>query len=92
MSTTAAVAGKIQPRLKQKYNSEIKKALQEEFGVSPDRTFGTGDAVVVDNRGAARSTTEHLLSLVLLLQARLDLASRRGSGGAHQRSLPDFFA
>jgi large subunit ribosomal protein L5 len=32
MSTTAAVAGKIQPRLKQKYNSEIKKALQEEFG------------------------------------------------------------
>ena len=33
MSTdTAAVAGKIQPRLKQKYNTEIKKALQEEFG------------------------------------------------------------
>ena len=32
------------------------------------------------------------LGLVLLLQARLDLASRRGSGGAHQRSLPDFFA
>jgi large subunit ribosomal protein L5 len=33
MSTaTAAVAGKIQPRLKQKYNAEIKKALQDEFG------------------------------------------------------------
>ena len=33
MSTdTAAAAGKIQPRLKQKYNDEIKKALQDEFG------------------------------------------------------------
>ena len=33
MSTiTAAEAGKIQPRLKQKYNAEIKKALQEQFG------------------------------------------------------------
>ena len=33
MSTvTAAEAGKIQPRLKQKYNAEIKKALQDEFG------------------------------------------------------------
>ena len=33
MSTdTAAPAGKIQPRLKQKYNTEIKKAMQEEFG------------------------------------------------------------
>ena len=33
MSTTTAVeAGKIQPRLKQKYNAEIKKALQDEFG------------------------------------------------------------
>jgi large subunit ribosomal protein L5 len=33
MSTTAAVeAGKIQPRLKQKYNTDIKKALQDEFG------------------------------------------------------------
>jgi large subunit ribosomal protein L5 len=33
MSTaTAAPAGKIQPRLKQKYRSEIQKALQEEFG------------------------------------------------------------
>ncbi|MFJ2553638.1 50S ribosomal protein L5 [Microbacterium sp. NPDC087591] len=31
-STDAAVAGKIQPRLKAKYNAEIKKALQEEFG------------------------------------------------------------
>ena len=31
-TTDAAVAGKIQPRLKAKYNSEIKKALQEEFG------------------------------------------------------------
>ena len=33
MSTATAVeAGKIQPRLKQKYQAEIKKALQEEFG------------------------------------------------------------
>ena len=33
MSTvTAAETGKIQPRLKQKYNAEIKKALQDEFG------------------------------------------------------------
>ncbi|WP_125131052.1 50S ribosomal protein L5 [Microbacterium sp. 10M-3C3] len=33
MSTaTAAVAGKTQPRLKQKYNTEIKRALQDEFG------------------------------------------------------------
>jgi large subunit ribosomal protein L5 len=33
MSTsTAAPAGKIQPRLKQKYQNEIKKQLQEEFG------------------------------------------------------------
>ncbi|MGV9194719.1 50S ribosomal protein L5 [Microbacterium sp. MC2] len=31
-TTTAAAAGKIQPRLKQKYQSEIKKALQDEFG------------------------------------------------------------
>jgi large subunit ribosomal protein L5 len=33
MSTdTAVVAGQNQPRLKQKYNTEIKKALQEQFG------------------------------------------------------------
>ena len=33
MSTATAVeAGKIQPRLKQKFNTEIKKQLQEEFG------------------------------------------------------------
>ena len=33
MSTaTAAEAGKTQPRLKQKYNAEIKKAMQDEFG------------------------------------------------------------
>ena len=33
MSTPTAVeAGKIQPRLKQKYQAEIKKALQDEFG------------------------------------------------------------
>ncbi|MCT1397042.1 50S ribosomal protein L5 [Microbacterium sp. p3-SID338] len=31
-TTDAAVAGKIQPRLKAKYNAEIKKALQDEFG------------------------------------------------------------
>ena len=29
---TAVEAGKIQPRLKQKYNTEIKKGLQEQFG------------------------------------------------------------
>ena len=33
MSTsTAAPAGKIQPRLKQKYRSEIQQKLREEFG------------------------------------------------------------
>ena len=31
-TTTAAKVGKSQPRLKQKYNGEIKKTLQEEFG------------------------------------------------------------
>lgn len=31
-NATAAEAGTIQPRLKQKYNTEIAKALQEEFG------------------------------------------------------------
>ena len=31
-TTTAAPAGKIQPRLKQKYRSEIQQKLQEEFG------------------------------------------------------------
>jgi len=31
-TTTAAAAGKIQPRLKQKYQGEIKQALQDEFG------------------------------------------------------------
>jgi large subunit ribosomal protein L5 len=31
-TATAAPAGKTQPRLKQKYNGEIKKALQDEFG------------------------------------------------------------
>ncbi|CAD6004536.1 50S ribosomal protein L5 [Agreia sp. COWG] len=32
MTDTAVVSGKIQPRLKQKYRSEISKKLQEEFG------------------------------------------------------------
>jgi large subunit ribosomal protein L5 len=32
MSTTALETGKIQPRLKAKYNAEIKKTLQDEFG------------------------------------------------------------
>jgi len=31
-TTTAAETGRIQPRLKQKYQTEIKKALQEQFG------------------------------------------------------------
>jgi DNA-binding LacI/PurR family transcriptional regulator len=31
--------------------------------VEVDRVFGEGDAVVIDNRHAARTTTEHLLSL-----------------------------
>ena len=30
-TTTATETGKIQPRLKQKYNAEIKKALQDEL-------------------------------------------------------------
>ncbi|GAA3025331.1 50S ribosomal protein L5 [Microbacterium dextranolyticum] len=33
-TTTATETGKIQPRLKQKYQAEIRKALQEEFGYS----------------------------------------------------------
>jgi large subunit ribosomal protein L5 len=32
MTDTAVVSGKIQPRLKQKYRSEISKQLQQEFG------------------------------------------------------------
>ena len=32
INTTAVEAGKIQPRLKQKYRSEIQQKLQEEFG------------------------------------------------------------
>jgi large subunit ribosomal protein L5 len=32
MTDTAVVSGKIQPRLKQKYRTEISKKLQEEFG------------------------------------------------------------
>ena len=31
-TATAAETGKTQPRLKQKYNTEIKKAMQDEFG------------------------------------------------------------
>jgi hypothetical protein len=45
--------------------------------------------------GVAELVLQGLLDLVLvlLLQAGLDLASRRGSGAAHvQRSLPLFFA
>lgn len=34
MSNTAVESGKIQPRLKQKYNNEIAKQLQDEFGFS----------------------------------------------------------
>ena len=55
MSTaTAAPAGKIQPRLKQKYRSEITKALTEEFGyANPMQVPGLVKIVVNTGVGEA---------------------------------------
>ena len=56
-TTTAAVAGKIQPRLKQKYNGEIKKALQEEFGY-PNVMQIPGLVKVVVNTGVGEAARD----------------------------------
>ena len=55
MSTTAAAeAGKIQPRLKQKYRAEITKALTEEFGyANPMQVPGLVKVVVNTGVGEA---------------------------------------
>ena len=53
-STTAAPAGKIQPRLKQKYRDEITKALTEEFGyANPMQVPGLVKIVVNTGVGEA---------------------------------------
>ncbi|AYG02976.1 50S ribosomal protein L5 [Gryllotalpicola protaetiae] len=52
--TTAAVAGKIQPRLKQKYKSEIAPALKEQFGfTNPHQIPGLVKVVVNTGVGEA---------------------------------------
>ena len=52
--TTAAVAGKIQPRLKQKYKSEIAPALTEQFGfTNPHQIPGLVKVVVNTGVGEA---------------------------------------
>ncbi|GAA4177622.1 50S ribosomal protein L5 [Gryllotalpicola koreensis] len=52
--TTAAVAGKIQPRLKQKYQSEIAPALKEQFGfTNPHQIPGLVKVVVNTGVGEA---------------------------------------
>jgi large subunit ribosomal protein L5 len=53
-TATAAPAGKIQPRLKQKYRDEIKKALTEEFGyTNPMQVPGLVKIVVNTGVGEA---------------------------------------
>lgn len=53
-STTAAPAGKIQPRLKQKYRGEITKTLTEEFGyTNPMQVPGLVKIVVNTGVGEA---------------------------------------
>ncbi|GAA4190510.1 50S ribosomal protein L5 [Gryllotalpicola kribbensis] len=52
--TTAAAAGKIQPRLKQKYQSEIAPALKEQFGfTNPHQIPGLVKVVVNTGVGEA---------------------------------------
>ncbi len=52
--TTAAVAGKIQPRLKQKYKDEIAPALKEQFGfANPHQIPGLVKVVVNTGVGEA---------------------------------------
>ena len=58
MSTATAVeAGKIQPRLKQKFNTEIKKQLQEEFGY-PNVMQIPGLVKVVVNTGVGEAARD----------------------------------
>ncbi len=53
-ATAAAVAGKIQPRLKQKYKSEIAPALKEQFGfTNPHQIPGLVKVVVNTGVGEA---------------------------------------
>ena len=53
-TTTAATTGKIQPRLKQKYRSEIVKALTEQFGyTNPHQVPGLVKIVVNTGVGEA---------------------------------------
>jgi len=53
-TTTAAQAGRIQPRLKQKYRAEITKALTEQFGYSnPHQVPGLVKIVVNTGVGEA---------------------------------------
>jgi large subunit ribosomal protein L5 len=56
-ATSAAPAGRIQPRLKQKYNTEIKKALQEEFGY-PNVMQIPGLVKVVVNTGVGEAARD----------------------------------
>jgi len=56
-TTTAAQAGKTQPRLKQKYHGEIKKALQEEFGY-PNVMQIPGLVKVVVNTGVGEAARD----------------------------------
>jgi large subunit ribosomal protein L5 len=56
-TTTAAPAGKIQPRLKQKYNGEIKQQLQEEFGY-PNVMQIPGLVKVVVNTGVGEAARD----------------------------------
>ncbi len=56
-TTTAAQAGKTQPRLKQKYHDEIKKALQEEFGY-PNVMQIPGLVKVVVNTGVGEAARD----------------------------------
>src|SRR5690606_18442883 len=56
-TATAAETGKIQPRLKQKYNTEIKKALQEQFGYANVMQI-PGLVKVVVNTGVKESARD----------------------------------
>ena len=59
-NATAAEAGKIQPRLKQKYQTEIKKALQDEFGY-PNVMQIPGLVKVVVNMGVGDAAKDSKL-------------------------------
>src|SRR5690606_19183731 len=98
-ATDAAVAGKIQPRLKAKYNTEVKKALQEQFGYtnvmqSPGLVkvvvnTGLGEAArdIKVNEGAVADLTKITGQKPIVTQARKSIAQfklREGQPiGAH---------